>query len=209
MRLGRTYAFTINYANTGDADMIAPLLQVDSNTDTPMGLTPDGLADNGNLQVLATSPTGPAGVLSAGESGSVTVFFQPTLVTPTFAVSANTTDDPTPVDYSQLSPVLQPPDLTDSQWSAVFARFQSMVGPTSGDYVQMLARNATLLPPSLGDAHDPIALAELEVRRAEAAIGTSIAGTLTATDPQVSLAGRTVVATDTATGDVFATTSAN
>ena len=209
VRPGRIYAFTVTYANTGDADMAAPLLQVVSSTDTLMGLTPEGLADNGNLQVLATSPSGPAGVLRPGDSGSVTVFFQPTVVAPTFAVSANTTDDPTPMDYSQLSAVLQPPDLTDSQWSAVFARFQAMVGPTSGDYVRMLAENATLLPPSLGDARDPIALADLEVRRAEASVGTSIAGALGTTDPQVSLAGRTVVATNTATGDEFATTSLN
>jgi len=148
-------------------------------------------------------------VLRPGDSATITVFFRPTIVTPTFTVYANKASDPTPVDYSRLSPVLRRTGLSDSQWSAVFARFQSMVGPTSGDYVQMLARNATQLPPSLGDARDPVALAELEVRRAEAAIGTSIAGTLKTTDPQVSLAGRTVDATNSATRDVFTTTSLN
>ena len=108
VRIGRIYAFTITYANIGDADAVAPLLQIVPPSDTPIGLTPDPDNMSDTLQVMALAPSGPAGVLAPGAQRTVTVYFQAPTDQPTITVYTTTADDPTPMDYTDLSPILQP-----------------------------------------------------------------------------------------------------
>ncbi len=207
-RTGRTYAFIVTYTNTGNTDLPAPMFAIDSPTDTLLGLSP-GALDDMPLQVLGAAPDGPAGVLRPGQQGQVSIFFQPGTVNPQFEVFASTTSDTGPVDYATLGPLIRPAGLTDAQWAAEFDEFQTLVGPTSGDFVRMLDQNATLMPSAFGSSTDVNALEVFEVARAQAALGNSIAGTLTTSDPGVTLAGRSVFATNEATGDLFTATSAN
>ncbi len=207
-RTGRTYAFIVTYTNTGNTDLPAPLLAINSSTDTLLGLSP-GALDDMALQVLGAAPNGPAGVLRPGQQGQVSIFFQPGTVNPQFQVYASTTGNTGPVDYATLGPLIRPAGLTDAQWAAEFAEFQTLAGPTSGDFVRMLDQNATLLPTAFGSSTDVNALEVFEIARAQTALGNSIAGTLTASDPAVSLAGQTVIATNETTGDLFAATSLN
>ena len=78
------------------------------------------------------------------------------------------------------------------------------VGPTVGDYVQMLARNATLNPPGSGEPSSPINLAAIQVAIATAAASTSISGTVQASDPSEPVGGLSVLASDSATQETFA-----
>ena len=71
----------------------------------------------------------------------------------------------------------------------------------------MLAQNASLLPAS--EAANPDDDALLDVDRAIAATGTSISGTIQSTDPQLGLAGLTVMATNQTTRDIFSTQTLN
>jgi len=215
-RADRVSAMEITYTNTGNTDQVAPLLQIESPSLTPMGLAPDALDTPNNaqytVQVMATSRNGPAGILSPGQQGDVFVYFQALNnrhAQNLFTVSTNTATDPIPVDYSELSSSLRPSGYTDSQWNAIYANFQQQVGPTSGDYVAMLARNATLLPASVGNVQDPALDVDLEIQRAIAAVGTSITGTIQSTDPSVSLADRSVIATNETTGDIFSAQTLN
>ena len=73
----------------------------------------------------------------------------------------------------------------------------------------MLRQNASLLPPSAGNNQDPARDALLEIERATAAVGTSITGTIQSTDPSVSLAYQTVIATNETTGDIFGAQTLN
>ncbi len=208
--MGRVYSFVVTYKNTSNNDVPAPLIQIQSPNETPIGLAPDALGmENYTIQVLGISPDGPAGILGPGQQGTITVYFQSVAGDNQFTAAANTTADTTAVDYSTLSMELNPGLYTDAEWNAIFANFQQEVGPTTGDYVAMLDQNATLLPPALGNNMLATDLAELQIDRAQAAIGPSITGTLQTTDPQLALGGLTVYANNQTTGDVFATTSLN
>ena len=211
VRVGRVYAFTITYSNTGDADAVAPLLQIEAPADTPIGLAPDaGDLSEQTVQVMALSPNGgPAGILRPGAQGTVTIYFQAPSDQPTITVDTTTADDATPMEYSQFSAKLQGPDDTAAQWAAVYAAFQQEIGPTTGDYVQMLARNATLMPAGQGDNADAYQLAQQQLNVATAAVTTSISGTITSADPTVSLGGLTVIALDTTTGGQFSGVTLN
>ena len=207
-RTGRTYAFVVTYTNTGNTDLPAPMLAIDSPTDTLLGLSP-GALDDMALQVLGAAPDGAAGVLRPGQQGQVSVFFKAGTVNAQFQVLSSTASDTGTVDYASLGPLIRPAGLTDARWAAEFAEFQTLVGPTSGDFVRMLDQNATLMPSAFGSSTDVNALEVFEVARARAALGNSIAGNLTTSDPGVSLAGRSVIATNQATGELFAATSQN
>ena len=61
----------------------------------------------------------------------------------------------------------------------------------------------------MGSANNVGALLDLEVRKAQAAIGTSISGTLLANDLNVDISGRTVDATNTDTSETFSTITLN
>ena len=210
VRVGRIYGFTITYANTGDADAVAPLLQIVAPADTLIGLVPDAAdLDNSTLQLMALSPDGPAGVLRPGQQGTITVYFQASPVSPVITVSTITGDDATPMEYGPLSPELQGTDIPDAQWAPIYAAFEQEVGPTTGDYVQMLARNATLAPAGSGEESDPFVLAEQQINVATATVSTSIRGAVTSSDPSVTLGGLAVTAYDATTNEDFAATTLN
>ena len=215
VRAGITYSLVVTYSNTSDVDIPAPLFQVESLLGTPLMETPgdDNTSTMGAqplVQVLGIAPGGPAGVLQPGQTNSFTLYFVPGGITaPSFDVFDNPANDPTPFDYNDFGPEIRPTGLTDAQWNAEFAEFQQMVGPTVGDYVQMLDANATLLPASPLENSNPVALVLAELDRAAAALGNSISGTLTTTDARASLANQTVVADNTTTGDEFIATTLN
>ena len=80
VRDGRIYTAWVAYANTGDADMLAPLLSVDSSTSVPLAAELAGLSNQyaGAVRVMGISPTAPAGVLKPGDSGRIPIYFRGT-----------------------------------------------------------------------------------------------------------------------------------
>ncbi len=174
---------------------------------TPMGLAP-GAIDTPNtptytVKVMGLSPTGAAGMLRPGQQGVVEVYFTALLGDNEFVVYTNTADNATPLDYSMISSAIRPDGYTDAQWSTILAKLEQLIGPTDGDYDQMLAANASILPASAGNNAEPDSDLQIELQRAIAATGTSITGAVTASDSTLGLAGRTVYANNTTTGDLF------
>ena len=186
-------------------DLTAPLLTVTSATDTAIGLTPTSTQSGDSLSFLGVSTTGPAGILRPGESVSKTLYFRSGSVPGSINqvhLQVIQTDDLSPFD---LQPLLPASTLAQPNFAAIYAQLELMIGPTWANYVSMLASNATLLPSVMGDNSDPTTLIDLEVTAATAAIGTSIAGLATTTDPLVPVAGQAVQATNQATGDSYVT----
>ena len=194
---GRTGVMYFNYANTGDADVIPPLVTIHSPTNTRMGLVPDDLHNARNLQFLAASSAGPAGILRPGQQLIIPVYFLADEVSGTsyeFEAQLLQADDPEAIDWQ----IVQDDYLTEltiarADFAAFFAQFQQQVGTTWGAFVSMLARNANLLPEVLGSPRDPFPLVDLETLRAIAFINTSLQGRLTSIDPQLELGGREVI----------------
>ncbi len=74
MRSGRTGTIVISYSNTTSNDMVAPLLEASSTNANVSFSTPDDPNDYvKSAQVLAVSPSGPAGILRPGQSGQLTL----------------------------------------------------------------------------------------------------------------------------------------
>ena len=102
------------------------------------------------------------------------------------------------------------PDVTGAaDWPAVDVHLQTMIGTSWGQYVGLLDQYATLLPASVGDPSNPADVLQLVVNQAVAAVSTSISGTAVATAPGVMLAGNTITATNSTTGDVYTTNILN
>ncbi len=74
-RTNRIIAFTINFENTGNMDMIAPEIIVKSHTGAKVALNVDDLVFNyQQLSIPLELPEGPAGILRPGVTGSITVY---------------------------------------------------------------------------------------------------------------------------------------
>jgi subtilase family serine protease len=204
---GRLNVFHVTYSNTGDASVGAPLLTITTSTNTPVGLSTSDVYPNRDLNVLAIGADGPAGDLRPGTSNSVPVLFQAnsTVGVPYhFEVNVTTTADQFPIDWNVIQPLVSDQYLHLPIWPTAFADLQQRIGPTWGDYVKMLDRNAALQVAETGmENSDPLALLDLEAEQAVADVSTSIRGTVHATDPSIKLGGAEVDAIDVLTGNTY------
>ncbi len=177
---GSVSSFTVDYANVGDADLPAPLLEVVSPTDTLLGESSQYIEDT-SLYFLGTDNSGGlVGTLRPGESETQAFYFQASATVGTpyqFQVEVYTTADTTPIDWSVVSSWFSSSYTSGSNWPAIFASLQNLVGPTWGDFVQMLDQNASIYNTATGfSANNPMNLLQLELSKAEAAISGSISG---------------------------------
>ncbi|TVQ96246.1 MAG: hypothetical protein EA399_16215, partial [Desulfovibrionales bacterium] len=157
----------VEYANTGDASMPAPLLMLAGVQHDRQGaiLTlehhklsrgfwargmPQGFSSS--VQFLASGAT--PGVLQPGESGRVPVYYtgwthpwdtsggRPPI---DWELSALTADDTTPADWAALKDEMRPDYVQEDAWNVLWNNFTSQAGTTWGDYIAMLSRNAVYL----------------------------------------------------------------
>ncbi|TVQ96881.1 MAG: hypothetical protein EA399_14890, partial [Desulfovibrionales bacterium] len=155
----------VEYANTGNAPMPAPLLLVTAAQNGRQGaiLTldetrlsrgfwsatmPEGFAPS--VQFIASGAV--PGVLQPGESRRMPVYYagwqKPwDFSYPPFEwqVGILDADDATPVDWPGLKSVMRPDYIPEDAWEVVWSNFTALTGATWGDYVAMLSRNASYL----------------------------------------------------------------
>jgi RHS repeat-associated protein len=150
----------VEYANTGDAAMPAPVITLHASNHALMTLDhslvvggfntdqqPDGYSDT--VQILAAGAA--PGLLQPGASVRVPVYWAGEQLlsgrsgTIDFTLTVSTADQTDPIDWNALQTSLQPPHMSTDVWSVVFANFQSQIGSTWGDYVRMLDDNAAYL----------------------------------------------------------------
>lgn len=155
----------VEYANTGDAPMPAPLLEVSARQNDQLGawLTldedrlvrgfwtsaqPEGFSHS--VQFLASGET--PGLLQPGESGRLPVYYAgwkrpwnfsyPPIFFNLGILESNNSDL---VDWLALKDFMRPSSHSTDAWEAVFANLVAQTGPTWGDYVKMLNDNARYL----------------------------------------------------------------
>jgi RHS repeat-associated protein len=157
----------VNYANTGNAPMPAPLLIL--NATNPLGqsgalmtlnpalqtsgfwtsATPAGYSQS--VQILASGST--PGILQPGESMSVPVYYGGWLTTQwdfsdntlNFSLTTLKADDTTQLNWASEEASLQPPAVSGTAWQVVYSSLISETGTTSGGFVQLLDNEATYL----------------------------------------------------------------
>ncbi len=156
----------VEYENTGDAAMPAPLLEV-SGIQTGRraailtldysrmyqgfwtSAMPVGFANS--VQFLANGAT--PGLLQPGESGRVPVYYAgwqlpwliPSYPPIIFDLSVLTADNTKLIDWPSLQDFMRPPSISSEAWVPVFANLQAQTGTTWGNYVTMLNDNAHYL----------------------------------------------------------------
>lgn len=75
VRIGRTASFTVEYANLGNTDIVAPAIDIKSYTTSPIALTTSGLSSNSKLLHIPLQIAGePANILRPGVTGSVVIY---------------------------------------------------------------------------------------------------------------------------------------
>jgi RHS repeat-associated protein len=185
----------VEYANTGDLAMPAPLLVLQSadadDSDKPI-LTLDqsrlvenfwagGLPPGTGHSVLILGSGNQPGVLNPGERIRVPVYYlgllQPWTLSDTqveLEVRFWTEDDNTPIDWAGRQEALRPPLLGTEQWAAVYGNLTGGIG-TTGAYVRMLNENARYLG---GLGHNVTAVDDLWNFEVQQAYGYTTVSTL-------------------------------
>jgi RHS repeat-associated protein len=157
---------TVSYTNHGSAPMAAPMVVLHAiQNGNEAGLMSLSLAAQGQTLNTAATPAGygqtvdflasgaTPGVLNAGESGSVQVYYGGWLTSkwdysrPAISFSADlvTTDNATAINWSSIQSSFQPAGISAAAWGAIFANVQSQLGTTWGSYVQRLDQDASYL----------------------------------------------------------------
>jgi RHS repeat-associated protein len=197
----------VDYANTGDVAMPAPLLEVSALQNEQPGalltldqtrLTsgfwtsaiPEGFANSVQFLAHGASP----GILQPGESGRVPVYYagwqQPwdfRYRPINFYLGVLGADNADVIDWAALEEYMRPPSISAEAWAPVFANLQAQTGTTWGDYVGMLSHNAHYLARLGTDVTDIRDLLAFEVSQAR---GLSVVSGLTSSvDAQIEASG--------------------
>ncbi|MDB9444753.1 CARDB domain-containing protein [Anabaena sp. CS-542/02] len=137
VRPNRNYQFNVNYGNEGDTNAIAPLLIVESFTNTQVGTTLGGLGAGAPLHLLGISDEGLQNVLRPGELNSLPIYFNSNTDPIEFRVRTYSADNSTPLDWNSLEASIRPEGLSNAQWDGFLRNIVARV-QTYGDYVKMI-----------------------------------------------------------------------
>lgn len=144
-RAGTTVTAYLEYSNTGEADVISPLVTLEA-TDSTLRLRDEIEDFVPTLSVLALSSTGPANILRAGVTERIKFQVQvPLSGNPhlNFTVLGFESDDGSeePVDWSKLFLPMEP-GTSDPIRDALIQELYEALGYTWGEYVVALGRTA-------------------------------------------------------------------
>ncbi|HMP60401.1 MAG TPA: carboxypeptidase regulatory-like domain-containing protein, partial [Gemmatales bacterium] len=204
----RTSVFYVRVTNTSGNDLPTPLLLIRSPSGALLStaaFTSNMLFSDGStptLQVLAASTSTTPGILRAGEEVVIPIYFHSHMMVTLagFEVFAIHADDAQPLSLSMIEQLARPVGMADATWAPIFAHLVGRIGSTQGDYVRFLGTAADLLADGLN--RSVTNLLSFEVARSRAALGRSVQGTVTTTDPQVALFGKELRLTHRTTGEL-------
>jgi len=165
----------IEYKNSGDAAMPAPLLQlhgdhgvrltIDPNKAVPtpgFGTLP-GTSDT--IEVIGLGSSATPWILQPGESDRIPVYYvglsepahYPRI---TFSLGVLTADDERSIDWASQEGNVRPPGYNDADWTLLFQLIRNEVGNTWGGYVAALSQSSQqLLSTEAADQRGTSALA--------------------------------------------------
>jgi RHS repeat-associated protein len=146
IRAGTAGTLTLFYENVGGTDIAAPLFEITADNASFQLAGQDDFTDN-LIDVIGTNPTGPAGLLTPGASGSVQITFEQDApgahVVSNFEAYA--LDPSAKTDWDALKKDLKPATASQAGWDQTFANFENIVGTTIGSYDSVLANLADYL----------------------------------------------------------------
>lgn len=164
----------IDYTNTGNVDLVAPILQL--SVDKAVLSLAGGPQFAGNTaQVLAIGSDGPAGILRPGESGRIVIEALGTSQVRHDQVSIQLgvaeTAGPTAIDWSSMKDQLRPSYIQQDAWDVIWSNLTAAVGSSAAQYQEVLAADASALS-RVGEATaDPSQLLAFEIAQANNLLG--------------------------------------
>ncbi|MHC5916452.1 MAG: Calx-beta domain-containing protein, partial [Nostoc sp.] len=164
LRPGISGIITVNYANTGETDIVAPLFTL--GTDNANLVLANQTGSSTSIQFLGIDDEGPAGIIEPGESGSFSVKFDPTITNGSVNFYLSQASNDQTINWSDLKKSSQPLNISDDAWDLIWNNFVAEVGNTAGDYQALLAANANQLS-QIGDRTNDISdLLSFELQQA-------------------------------------------
>ncbi|HEV7866789.1 MAG TPA: carboxypeptidase regulatory-like domain-containing protein, partial [Chthoniobacteraceae bacterium] len=215
LRVDVNYVAYIDFVNDGDSDAAVPAFVIRNDSGTPIGFSRDSIAPVSSLQILGNEDGALGGILRPGERRSLPFYFTakpiPQVNLELLTISET---DTTPIDYAIVEATLRshdlvPAELTLAEFETAFAALKTQIGGTWGDYIKTLSRNAGLVPEAEGSTRSAVPMLGVEFRRALAATGTSLTGTLRSNHAALDAAGQLVTAVNLTTGDSYSSFALN
>lgn len=207
VRRGRTYAITIEYANTGDTDLLAPILNVTGANSDPLSFSTDFTDATNSLTLIGVNPNGPAGVLPPGAHGTITIY-----------AAANTSGSNhlqltiggypgLPMDWEGIEPLIRPDGIPVDQWQNFVGHLAANIGDTWDDFARVISRDATLLPSTLGRNTSLTDVFQLEIAKVKGQLQPALTGHVYLGDTNRPLGNATIVLGVPETGAIYFATS--
>ncbi|MBN2133459.1 MAG: carboxypeptidase regulatory-like domain-containing protein [Sedimentisphaerales bacterium] len=214
---GQIRSFQVYWLNTGTNDALAPVIELRSNeafSDDPNELL-EGQGRNSQVFYGAASGDGPPGILRPGKAGSKMFYINPKPLPEgikqdvTYDVDRLYKDPQAPFDWESIRDDAKPLDMNEADFEDVFHNMMPGVGTRNEDYLAMLSRNASLLPPTTDGDYAIRELIAIEVTQTAAEMGNSIIGLIDAEEPSFDVARIDVTARNVTTGNVHHSLSLN
>lgn len=146
LRTNRPYIVYIEYGNTGDADLPAPLFSLSAPDGVPLRLD---LAEDpwpGPVQVLGISMQGPPELLRPGVWQHIPIYSRSPGTPGELEIALGLmTADATPIDWVEIEDDLRPDDIPDELWAALWANLTTGIGATWADFLAAMNDAATFL----------------------------------------------------------------
>jgi hypothetical protein len=145
VRPRRQYVLWLEYANTGDNDMPAPLFVVSGPQSVSMRLSPDEPYTTGPIQVLGISFDQPAGTLRPGSQYRIPIYFQ---AAGTGRIQFNLEQmvaDTTPIDWGAVEANYRWEEIDPGVWNPFWQAFITRVGEARVGYLATLGDAASAL----------------------------------------------------------------
>jgi uncharacterized repeat protein (TIGR01451 family) len=198
-RIGLVFNGAVEYRNTGNVDMPAPLLVLSTNGEGQLRLGRTDEFTAGNLVLVAASQQGPAGVLRPGESWRIPVqILSPVVGELSVLLDYQTADATNSVNWIALEASVRPAGIADADWNPFWLPFKAEAGNTIGGYVALMARYSEELQARGGQFHSGADVLRLAMRDLYERAHASIAGQIFLDDATHPLVGAQVIATSVA-----------
>ena len=167
LRPGQSAVVTVNYANAGETDIVAPILTLSA--DNALIQVPEQAGEaTSTVQFLGINPEGPAGILSPGARGSFSVIFDPIINDGqvNFLLSELASDENATNNLADSRDEARPINISEDAWDIIWNNFVTEIGSSVGQYQAVIAENATYLSRFDERTNDVNRLQAFELRQA-------------------------------------------
>jgi subtilase family serine protease len=131
IRAGQVGTVTVAYQNTGETDVIAPVIQLTAENAELSRSIDAGFGGN-SIDVLGISSEGPAGILSPGEIGYLNFRFKPTALpgeSVNFGITTLEANDEL-IDLASIKDSSRPQGIDPTAWDIIWQNFSNGIGTT-------------------------------------------------------------------------------